>query len=584
MLLLGIDSLLLLFITLNLGILTLAIIGKIFRCVAEANILGIMLAGLVTSTIYFNIVSFWWPVNYYCLLPLLVFAIATVFTNKTGAKEIIVTAKQQFALLFTRYNISLTIPLLLVLFYYWIIPPVNADSPDYHYATIAWYEKYRVIPGLANIHGRYAFNAASFIIQAAYSFSGITGQAIYPLNGVLTALFILWLLARIIKNKSTATSIVYLLLLVILSRLLFINISSPTSDTLFVVCLCYSCIKIYDSLAAARTTMQQFILPAILLVYAVTAKLAAFPTLLLLPFLLFCMRGQQKLLLHLVKFMLVSLLICIPWLCRNIILSGYLVYPIYQLDFFNVDWKAHKDVLVLDYAFVKGLSALFSENLAYIQSLPFYQYFFKWFMVQFHAGRPLNFAIFIPALLSPLYWFTGVRKKGAIQPLIFTLWLIIYIDIWVWLYSSPEYRFGITFLAFAITLPWLGMKGVLFTRTYRATRIVLVASMLVIAAIYLADGYHKPTNYAFTPKDYWFYPLKDKQYFTRNDTATFKYTTLANGVKIYVPDRQHACLNAPQLPCIMWPYGAVIESRGPNIEDGFRMLSDSILTIYPNIK
>lgn len=584
MLLLGIDSLLLLFITLNLGILTLQVIGKIFRCVAEANILGILLAGLVTSTIYFNIVSLWLPVNYYSLLPLFTVACAVALTNKAVIKKLLAAAQGQLALFFTRSNVKLTIPLLLVLFYYWVIPPINGDSPDYHYTTIAFYEKYRVIPGLANIHGRYAFNPAGFIIQAAYSFTALTGQAIYPLNGVLTTLFMLWLLARIIKHKTNITGFIYLVLLIILGRALFINISSPTPDTLFMVCLSYVCIKIYDNLYSARTTPQQFILPAILLVYAVTAKLASFPALLLLPFLLYCMRGQQRLVLPLSKFLLVSLIIIIPWVCRNIILSGYLIYPIYQLDFFNVDWKAHKDVLVLDYALIKALAAMFSENLAYVQSLPFYTFFFKWFMVQMYRGFSIDFAFLIPALLSPLYWFAGLKKRKNINPLLFMLWLIVYIDIWIWLHNSPEYRFGIIFIAFAIVLPWLALKDALFTKVYRLMPGLLTAIALITATVYLYNGYKKPSSYGYTPKDYWLYPLKDKQYFTKNDTATFACTTLGNGIKIYKPDRKHACLNAPQLPCAVWNYGAVIEARGPNIEDGFRMVSDSILKIYPNIK
>lgn len=584
MLLLGIDSVLLLFITLNLGIATLAVIGKVFRCVVEANMLGVLLAGLVTQTIYFNLVSFWWPVNYYSLLPLFIIACVIALTNKARFKQILSRSKAHLALVFAPANLTLSIPLLLVLFYYWVIPPINGDSPDYHYTTIAFYEKYRVIPGLANIHGRYTFNPAGFIIQAAYSFTRLTGQAIYPLNGVLTALFMLWLMVRVINNKGAVTGFVYLVLIVILGRVLFMNISSPTPDSLFMITLAYICIKVYDSLYAARTTMQQFILPGILLVYAVTAKLATFPMLLLLPFMVYCMRGQQKIFLPAVKFTLASMLIGIPWLCRNIVLSGYLIYPLYQLDFFNVDWKAHKDVLVLDYAFIKALAAIFSENLAYVQSLPFYKFFIKWFTVQLRRGFSIDFVFLVPALLSPLYWLAGLRKRTAINPLIFTLWLIVYIDIWIWLHNSPEYRFGIIFIAFAIVLPWLAMKEVLFTRTYKIMPRVLAALTLIAATICITDGYKKPTSYAYTPKDYWLYPLRDKQYFTKNDTATFAYTTLGNGVKIYIPDRKHACLNAPQLPCAVWNYGAVIEARGPHIEDGFRMVSDSILKIYPNIK
>ncbi|HWB24740.1 MAG TPA: hypothetical protein VG738_04630 [Chitinophagaceae bacterium] len=583
MLLLLIDSALLLFITLGLGMLTLRMLERLLNCAVNANILGVFLAGLLLSTIYFNILSFWWPVNFYCLLPLFILACITTYRLPCKCSQLLTSAKQQLSFIFRRRNLVFTIPVLLFLFYYWIIPPINSDSADYHYITIAWYEKYRVIPGLANIHGRLAFNPASFIIQAAYSFTALTGQAIYPLNGVLTALCLLWLLKRILQTTQTITGFIYLVLFIILTRVLLLNISSPSSDTLFIVCLVYAFIKIYDGFCTRRPGLPQFILPALLLIYSVTAKLAAFPALLVLPLLLYFLR-TQKLLPVVTKITLVSLLIYIPWLCRNIILSGYLVYPLYQLDIFNFDWETPKHVLELETGYIKTLSALFSLDIGYVQSLSFPAFLAKWFIAQFHAGRPLNFAIFIPAIISPVYWLAGLKQRRKIPVMIFALWFIIYAAIWLWLYNSPEYRFGITFLAFAIVLPWLAMKDFLFIRQYKLVYILSAVIILISTTLYFVDGYNKPSGYAFTLRNCWLYPLKDKQYFTRNDTATFKYQTLANGVKVYIPDSLHACLNAPHQPCIMIDYGAVIEARGPKMEDGFRMVSDSIPQLFPGVK
>jgi hypothetical protein len=72
MLLLLTDALLLLFITFSLGILSLQVLTKMLGSPPDTDPLGIFLLGLIPSTIYFNLVSFWQPVNFLTLLPLLV--------------------------------------------------------------------------------------------------------------------------------------------------------------------------------------------------------------------------------------------------------------------------------------------------------------------------------------------------------------------------------------------------------------------------------------------------------------------------------------------------------------------------------
>jgi len=70
MLLLFIDSLLLILLTTSLGILVLNGLQRLFRFACNRPV-GTFLAGLIGSTIYFNIISFRWPVNYLSLIPLL---------------------------------------------------------------------------------------------------------------------------------------------------------------------------------------------------------------------------------------------------------------------------------------------------------------------------------------------------------------------------------------------------------------------------------------------------------------------------------------------------------------------------------
>jgi hypothetical protein len=582
MVLLGIDSLLLLFITVSLGIFTLALLEKFFKCPVDANPLGVFLAGLVISTVYFNMVSFWWPVNFYCLIPLFVVSCVVLTVYKQRRVSLTASLKRNFTFLIAPSNLPYFIPVIILLLYYWIIPPINIDSGGYHYSTILWYEKYKVVPGLANVHGRFAFNPVSFIIQAAYSFTGLAGQALYPLNGVLISLFLFWLWGRVIKNKHLASGQPWFVLFLLFARALLLNISSPSSDALYIICLSYAFVKLFDVFQIKNITITATALPIMLLLYAVAAKLAALPALLLLPFVFYLLGKKEKVWPFIPKMFAVLLPVYLTWFCRNVILSGYLIYPIPNIDIFTVDWKAPKDVLALEIIYIKHLSKLFSFDFAYLKTLSFSQWFFKWLYAQLPMYWLPGLVIFLLSLLSPLYWLILYIKNKKLPTLIFVFWVIIYIDIWLWLQTGLEYRFGIAFIAFAMLLPWLYQTVSSSIKTFKPMPVMLAVLMWALTMYYVQQAYLRDSTYAFTIKNCWLYPLKDKRYYQKNDKASFRYTVLNNGVKLYHEDSAHECINTC-LPCMIWDYGK-IEMRGTKIEDGFRNVQDSVAEHYPFVK
>ncbi|MBL0109224.1 MAG: hypothetical protein IPP52_18595 [Ignavibacteria bacterium] len=66
--------------------------------------------------------------------------------------------------------------------------------------------------------------------------------------------------------------------------------------------------------------------------------MSAIPVLLLLPAILFENRKKINIK-SLSPILLISLLILIPWLLRNIVLTGWLLYPFPGINIFSFDWK-----------------------------------------------------------------------------------------------------------------------------------------------------------------------------------------------------------------------------------------------------
>lgn len=207
--------------------LTCNILSRLCNKKVVTGLPGIFLCGLIFSAVYFQLLSFVTPVNYLTLIPLAGLSSVTLYRNKQY--KIVTSPIITNIAVFTKGSAAiLTTALLLLWLIYWVAPPLNGDSGSYHYLAILWYEKFKAVPGLANVHGRLAFNPASFIIDAAYSFTGLLGQSIYPLNGVIILLFFTWLLARALKSSYWLEKIIYLLMLPAFCRVLLDDISSPS--------------------------------------------------------------------------------------------------------------------------------------------------------------------------------------------------------------------------------------------------------------------------------------------------------------------------------------------------------------------
>lgn len=571
MVLLLADSFVLIFIMTGLGLFSQGLLSKVFRTPVHSGLMGIFLTGLVTATIYFNILSFWLPVNCWSLIPLSVVSLVTLV--RTGKKPLAI----YFRLIDShRWSLLPIACLILLILSYMILPAFFTDSVTYHYETILWYETYKVIPGLANVHGRFAYNPCSFIIQSAFSFTRLTGQSIYPLNVVITSLFLFWLLGRMIKQTNLFAGLSYLLFFILSCRALLIYISCPNSDTLFSICIAYASVRLFEALLFKKFDLANTLVPMVIAMYAPIAKLSAFTVLLFIPYFIYLLPDKEKKWSKLPAFILLAGLLYLPWIGRTFIMSGHLLYPFPILDIFHPDWKVPDDVFRIDYSHIRytPIRRLYSrQDITALQTQPFLTWFVPWITSLYTVNKiKVSVIILFAAFLSPLLWLINYWAKKRPTVLPFFFWLILYASVWIWLVSSPDFRFGNMYMALSLFLPVLyitydrqpsGIRG----RMILPLLFILVCMNYIRGSFDLYHIYLKKYNYAFTRKN-WLFPLKDYQTTIQNDTSTFPYKMLNAGTKLYLPDSTHDCLNAG-LPCLIWNYGE-IEMRGNRIEDGFR--------------
>ena len=214
------------------------------------------------------------------------------------------------------------------------IPPNNYDSGLYHLSAIRWIEQYAALPGLGNLHGRFAFNPAIFAVHAALNGRQLLGSPVFALNSLLLLVFSLWLLRQILATTEFARLWVYTAILVVCWREYVMQVSSPTPDICGTILSCFLLLRVEARQRAAvvggyadALYWGDYLLLFILVMYAFCTKLSTAPLLLLLPYWLWVCWGSLSRRAWAILG-LFGLLIVLPWVGRNIILSGYVIYPL----------------------------------------------------------------------------------------------------------------------------------------------------------------------------------------------------------------------------------------------------------------
>jgi|GEM_PF-1208130 len=589
MILLFADSILMILITLALGIFARELLSRLFRTPLHTDLLELFLLGLLFSSIYFNLLSFWLPIDYRTLIPLAILTIVVTFKYRSQTRAVVHSIRDNCRLFISRRFWPFIALVGIVLFTYWILPLQSYDSLIYHYESVHWYEAFKVVPGLANLNGRLGFNPAPFLIESAYAFSVPVGQALYPLNGIVAFLLYAWLLLRALRAERAVPALLYGLLLILIYRITLVYINSPTPGVVQNACMCYTLIRLTENSLAGRKSLADNAIPVVIILYAIIVKPATFALLLALPWLFFSLPKTQRTPALLLRTAFLALLIFLPWLVRNYILTGYLVFPFSLTGWFHPDWKVPADIVKMEIFIINKIPKIEfnSSPQALAQAATPFGWFPNWVQTSLHI-RPADIFNLFLALLSPLYWLIRfIRRKGP-APLL-APWALAFIATLAWLQACPSFRFGSIYVYCSFLLPAFDAFYTFFypyqktpasvpptprARWYPAT---MLLAMALSAVVYIYKEAARVKIYRVDLTACWLKPFRPIDYNDR-EKMSFPYRILRNGTKMYMADDDHQCINTC-LPCQQFNYGRV-EMRGTRLDQGFRSLVDEVRLNY----
>lgn len=457
--------------------------------------------------------------------------------------------------------------------------PAFYDTDLYHAQTVKWAENHKVVVGLGNLYSAFALNSIVFTLHALGSFSFLLGQSLHAVNGLVILLLCLFCYRELISfsGKEKRWSIYKLFSLFYLLFLLFHPFFSEFAASLYpdITANIYAflCVLLLvKDFERGKVLDQTIKLIWLFTIFIFTAKLSlGFLLLMNLFFWRFYFQKRTNFLYALG----IAILIVIPYLIKTYLLSGYLLYPIVQLDIFNVDWKMSKTIVVEEMAWIRSWSRIPELDYHLVLAYPLREWLPRWLALLPRADFLLIISLlFTPILIYFQFLLHGFKQLLRNHRLYLNLYAWSLLGMIFWLYSAPDMRFGYVFLLtpfFLVialflgksffpllnrNLNWSALKK--FKKYYPTAQVI---SILLFGLIFFL---REP--YIYKLKDVFkFYLVLPADY--GNYASEYE---IINGVTYYYPKDINLMGYDLQLPAT--PYlNRNIKLRGDELKYGFRL-------------
>lgn len=530
------------------------------------NTVSYFFAGLATVTVYAQFFSLFAGVGTVANSVMCVFCLGVVWCCRKSLYDMI---KDETAMLCKqRWRLPLYALLILLMAYGTSRGYMHFDTGLYHAQSIRWIEEYGVVPGLANLQARFGYNSAAFSLTALYSMRNVFGQSLHTTAGffaLLSAILVVDLYRVFLDRKMRISDFARLGLIFYLS-VIFAEMMSPASDY-------YAQLLLFDILVLwlAEDECQKELnvhnptpygLLCILLVYAMTIKFSVAPLLLLVikPAVLLIKHKDMK---QICICLISGFLTALPFFIRNMLISGWLIYPSAIIDLFSVDWKIPKGQVQYDAmeigVYGKGIRDVTQKDMPITQWCP------AWFENLKALEKVFVLVTLIVAVSYLLYFLWALFKKKQIDyhfVLVFGAFLIGTI---FWFFSAPLIRYG---YAYIVVVPAITV-GYCFVRFHRSCKEKTADMLWCLACIGI--GVFLFTRAKGIAGDF-LRTYKEPYYIRQMDYVDGDAITQeVEGILFYVPT-ESGQIGYNKFPSTLFP--ELLELRGDSIEDGFRQIED----------
>ncbi|EJO76918.1 hypothetical protein Q2295_09400 [Leptospira interrogans] len=524
-----------------------------------------ILVGLSVTNTLVSLVSLFLPITILVLFIFLSFCFVFLYFERKNLKLLM------FGLIHKNIIVIITFPFLLSALVFSLNPPFAYDSGLYHIQSIKWIQEYSVVPGLANLHGRFGFNPNIFTIFALTSLKEIFKQEIFSVNFVIYSILVLHSINRIYKIlKQEGFTNSFLLHSIVLFLILeqFMSLSSPTPDLISIVLPLYILTNLpkNENGIHSKLNLENYFSSIILSVYTISVKLSTIPLCILILLLIIRYKFDGKKLLIVIS---IIFLILLPWLIRNVILSGYLIYPFSAIDIFNFDWKVPLNAVVSEKLSITGWARNPGEGYKEAAQMKFWE----WFPIWWNTISKLNRLFIVISFLSPIFIFIySLFKKIKIDFQTFAILFTSWIGVIFWILLAPDIRFGKAFLGVSAISPLLyfNFKINFFPiKISKTSKQIILVFIFIIVSVFLINRrtYNRCKNFIRENSAFFVRPKKIKI----PQNLEFKKIQM-NDLEVFIPAEGDRCYDY-EIPCMPYKNYSLI-LRGKTLQSGFKYIQN----------
>ena len=443
--------------------------------------------------------------------------------------------------------------------------PTESDTLLYHAQIVRWIKEYPIVPGLGNLHDRLAYNSSFHVLASFLDIGAFQDKSFHGLNGFfflfLQANFLIrvWFLCR----GDVCISNIFAALFILLEPFLitdsfFAKINSLSTDFLTFVLTGYIILYFLRLLEDGHLPAKgESIIVLAITGFAATVKLVSIPLLLLTIFILIrymkagrprgVIKGNKRV--HLILYLLIFILF-VPWSIRSVILSGYPVYPVYQVDIFNPDWKVTKTLVIDEVRWIQSFARVPRVHPDQVLDQGFSRWFKRW---NKQSVIPLGVILGVHLVILSLFFSYYKNILFATWP----IYMALSASLLYWFFSAPDPRFGYgiiyTFSIFLVTIIIFRPLQAISenkARLHLLTAIVLMFMLLTVFEKNLNNSRYISEKLIDMPI------LPTKEYVAKS------------GLRMRVPIQGDGVGNA-ELPSTPYPRNNIV-LRKDGLEGGFR--------------
>ncbi len=442
----------------------------------------------------------------------------------------------------------------------------DSDTGLYHAQVIQWIEKYPAIPGLGNLYPNYAFNSSFFISSALFSFTFLNDFSYHVLNSYFLLILMVYLIQNI-KGKDYRNAI-YAFLVIPTFYFFKLDAALPYPDIIIYILEIFVFMVIMEKIKS--NSLQKFdfksLIICLIILTCITTKLSALPVIFVLPLMLFYTKNIIKAK-HLFTLCFFTLIVMAPWLVRNVIISGYLVFPYPSIDVFNYDWKVPYSEAVITKSWICSHARILEQYDDF--QLTFKQWFPIWFGNQLWVNViSLLIAVVGMIVLSLIIFTKKVLGKIASRSL-FYFGVTYLLCILFWFMMAPAFRFGQAYIFVCIAIIiFYCLEILMFNKKLIQNSIVIL--LLLFAGYSSIWPIKMIASGEINLKQHLIYPeIKYKPIVVVEKNL--------NGLIISMPVGNRRCWNQP-IPCTPRLYNS-IQLRGTDLSSGFKIVRADSVTV-----